>query len=336
MWNGEQVEEKRRRPAAWQITALAAAGGIGLLALANRIAEATAGEPYSVLEGEHGRYTWTRGGISYTVRGRGEPLVLIHGIYAGASSFEYRRVFAQLAEHHRVYAFDLLGFGLSDRPRIVYTPDLYVALIQDFVRQVVGAMDHPVQVIASTLGAAFTVRAAAERPDLFDRLALIQPTGIQDLASDPEDSSHVFWRAILRSPLLGQSMYNAVASRAGIRFFLRSIYERREEVSDDLIDYYYTLAHQPNARYALASFISGALDTPVDEEYMRLAMPILLLWGKNARFTPLEHARAFRQLNPRTDLRVFDCGGLPQDELPDEFVNVVGSWLRSTIQPRMS
>jgi pimeloyl-ACP methyl ester carboxylesterase len=336
MWNvEEQVEERRRRPAAWQIAALATAGGIGLLALANRLAEASAGEPYSVLEGEHGRYTWTRGGISYTVRGRGEPLVLIHGVYAGASSFEYRRVFAQLAEHHRVYAFDLLGFGLSDRPRIVYTPDLYVALIQDFVRQVVGAMDHPVQVIASTLGAAFTVRAAAERPDLFDRLALIQPTGIQDLASDPDDGSHTFWRAILRSPLLGQSMYNAIASRPSIRYYLRTVYERREEVSDDLIDYYYTLAHQPNARYAPASFISGALDTPIDEEYMRLTLPILLLWGKNARFTPLEHARAFRQLNPRTDLRVFDCGGLPQDELPDEFVRVVGSWLRSTIQPRM-
>ena len=42
-------------------------------------------------------------------------------------------------------------------------------------------MDHPVQVIASSLGAAFTIRAAAERPDLFDRLVLIEPTGIQDL-----------------------------------------------------------------------------------------------------------------------------------------------------------
>ena len=327
---------RRRRPAAWQIAALATAGGIGAVALANRMAEATAGEPYSVLDGERGRYAWTRGGINYTVRGRGEPLVLIHGVYAGASSYEFRRVFSQLAEHHRVYAFDLLGFGLSDRPRLVYTPDLYVALIQDFVRQVVGGMDHPVQVIASTLGAAFTIRAAAERPDLFERLALIQPTGIQDLASDPESNSHVFWRSILRSPLLGQTMYNAIASRPGIRFFLRTTYANTADVSDDMIDYYYTQAHQRNARFAPASFISGALDTPVDEEYMRLTMPILLLWGKNARFTPLEHARAFRQLNPRTDLRVFDCGSLPQDELPDEFVRVVETWLRSPIRPHMS
>jgi pimeloyl-ACP methyl ester carboxylesterase len=327
---------RRRRPAKWQIAALATAGGIGALALANRITEATAGDPYSVLEGEHGRYAWTRGGISYTVRGRGEPLVLIHGVYAGASSFEFRRVFAQLAEHHRVYAFDLLGFGLSDRPRLTYTPDLYVALIQDFVRQVVGGMDHPVQVVASSLGAAFTIRAAAERPDLFERLALIEPTGIQDLASDPESNAHIVWRSILRSPLVGQTMYNAITSRAGIRFFLRTTYDSRDEVSDDLVDYYYTQAHQPNARFAPASFIAGALDTPVDEEYMRLTMPILLLWGKNARFTPLEHARAFRQLNPRTDLRVFECGALPQDELPDEFARVVENWLRSPIRPQLS
>ncbi len=161
------------------------------------------------------------------------------------------------------------------------------------MRQVVGGMDHPVQVIASSLGAAFTIRAAAERPDLFDRLVLIEPTGIQDLASDPESGSHIFWRSILRSPLLGQGMYNAIASRPSIRFFLRTSYADPSEVSDDMIDYYYTQAHQPNARYAPASFIAGALDTPVDEEYMRLTMPILLLWGKNSRFTPLETRARF-------------------------------------------
>ena len=341
VWMVERVEamrqaRRRRRIARWQVAALATAGGIGAVALANRVIEATAGEPYSALDGEHGRYAWTRGAISYTVRGRGEPLVLVHGVYAGASSYEYRRVFSQLAEHYRVYAFDLLGFGLSDRPRIVYTPETYVALIQDFVRQVVGGMDHPVQVIASTLGAAFTIRAASERPDLFDRLALIQPTGIQDLASDPESGPRVFWRSILRTPFLGQTMYNAIASRPSIRWYLRSIYENDDLISDDVVDYYHMQAHQPNARFAPASFIARALDTPVDEEYMRLAMPILLLWGKSARFTPLEHARAFRQLNPRADMRVFDCGGLPQDEQPDEFVRVVDAWLRSPIRPQLS
>ena len=121
------------------------------------------------------------------MKGQGEPLVLIHGVYAGASSYEYRRVFDLLTRNHRVFAFDLLGFGRSAHPSLVYMPVLYEQLIADFVREVVGGADHPAAVIASTLSAAFTIRAAAERPALFSRLALIEPTGMESLAR-AEDS----------------------------------------------------------------------------------------------------------------------------------------------------
>ena len=87
------------------------------MALASWLGARLSGPANSMIEAEERRYAWRHGEVTYKVKGRGEPLVLIHGIYAGASSFEYRRVFAQLAvKHHRVYAFDLLGFGLSDRP----------------------------------------------------------------------------------------------------------------------------------------------------------------------------------------------------------------------------
>ncbi len=321
------ANERRRGPAGWQIAALATAGGLGALALANRLSSAAAGETYTVLEGQQRRYKWTHGEIFYAVKGRGEPVVLIHGVYAGASSFEFRRVFDQLAERYRVYAFDLLGFGLSDRPSVLYTPELYIRLIQDFVGQVVGGMDHPVRVVASTLGAAFTIRAAAERPDLFDRLALIEPTGIQDLASPPNAPARRFFCWLLRTPLAGESFYNAIASRPGIRYYLRKVYHDRREVSDDLVDYYFSTAHQRGARFAPASFISGRLNTRTREAFERLDMPILLLWGKYASFTPPEHARLFQEANPRAVLRTFESGGLPQDERPDDFLREVNAWL---------
>lgn len=318
----------RQGLAKWQVATLAAAGGVGALALANKLSEISAGEPYSVLGGERGRYAWTLGDIFYTVKGQGTPIVLVHGIYAGASSYEYRHVFDLLARDFRVYAFDLLGFGLSARPPIVYTPVLYEELIQDFIRQVVGGADQPVRVIASTLGAAFTIRAAAERPGLFERLVLIEPTGFEELAASDETLPRRAARALLRSPLIGQGIYNLIASRPSIRYYLRSqTYARKSEVSDDMVDYYYTISHQPGSRFAPASFISGTLNTPVANVYPLLKRPILLCWGKDARFTPLENARAFRQANPRTELRVFDCGGLPQDELPEEFTREVTEWL---------
>ena len=323
----------RRGLAGWQIAALAAAGSAGAVALANRLAETSAGPARSELSGEQRRFAWGFGEIAYTVKGRGAPIVLVHGVYAGASSYEYRRVFDQLAQQFRVYAFDLLGFGLSGRPAITYTPALYTQLIQDFTRQVVGGADHPVRLIASTLGAAFAIRAAAERPGLFERLVLIEPTGLEDLAENPEAPARRVVQVVLRSPFLGESLYNLIASRPSIRYFLRLTYGAGVTISDDMIDAYYTMAHQPGARYAPASFIAGTLNTPVQDAYESLRVPLLLVWGKRARFTPLERARAFRQANPRAELRVYDTGGLPQEEAPSAFVQEVGGWLSEARSP---
>ena len=320
----------QRSLAKWELAALALAGLAATLVLADKLAALAAGEPYSPLPGERRRYAWKHGDITYSVKGQGEPLVLVHGIYAGASSYEFRRVFDALAQDFRVYAVDLLGFGLSGRPPIDYTPALYQALIQDFVNHVVGGVDHPAHVVASSLSAAFVIRAAAERPDLFARLVLVEPTGLENLASRGDTPLRALANRGLRSPLVGQGIYNLIVSRPSIRYFLKSqTYDDPTLVSDDVVDYYYTTAHQPGGRYAVAAFISGALNTPVAAVYPLLRQPILLCWGKDARFAPLENAAAFRRANPRAELRVFDCGSLPQDEQAGEFAREVRAWLKS-------
>jgi pimeloyl-ACP methyl ester carboxylesterase len=325
-------------PQAWLRAALGLAAGAGTLAALNRLIAMSAGEDYSVLDGEEGHYAWEHGDIYYTVRGRGAPLLLVHGMYAGASSFEYRRVFAPLSTEFRVYALDLLGFGLSARPPLVYTPALYIQLIQDFARQVMGGIDHPISVVATSLSAAFTIRAAATHPDLFDRLVLIEPTGLETHTASRLTPWRWVTRGLLRTPVLGQTLYNLIASRRGIRTFLtRQVYAQPAAVTSSLIDYYHVTAHQPGARFAPASFLSGALDTPVAAAYEALEQPILLAWGKDARIAPLEQVRAFRQANPRAELLVFDCGALPQDERPDDFVRETRLWLRAgshTRRPR--
>ncbi len=319
----------------WQIGMLATAGAVGGLALANWLSARGSSLPATELAGQEGRYAWEYGDIWYTVKGQGEPLVLIHGVYAGASSYEYRRVFDLLARDYRVFAFDLLGFGRSAHPSLVYTPVLYEQLIADFVREVVGGADHATSVIASTLGAAFTIRAAAERPALFSRLTLIEPTGMENLAQASDSLTRRAALALLRSPLVGQAIYNGIASRPSIRYFLKSqTYGDPQMVTDAMIAHYHAIAHQPGSRFAAASFISGTLNTPVASVYPLLKQPILLCWGKEARFTPLETAGAFREGNARAELRVFDCGALPQDELPEEFAREVGDWLRANSRSR--
>jgi pimeloyl-ACP methyl ester carboxylesterase len=322
----------------WEIVTLAAAGGGAALALAHWVSRRAVGKLESPLEGEQDYFAWMYGGhkytIAYQVKGRGAPLVLIHGVSPGASSIEYRRVFGALSRRFRVFAFDLLGFGLSDHPSLVYTPTLYESLIEDFLTQVVGGVDHPVSVVASTLSAAFTIRAAAERPSLFERLVLIQPTGIEALSDATETPAKRFALALLRTPVFGEIIYGVIASRLGIRYQLRQVYANPKALTGELVDEYYAQAHQPGARFPLASLLAGALNTPVQELYMLLRLPILLVWGKNARTQPLERSTAFRHSNPRAELCVLDCGALPQDELPEEFVREVGAWVGAPLRSR--
>lgn len=318
----------------WQVAAALAAGGAGAVALVSWLGARLAGPADSMIEAEERRYAWRHGEVIYKVKGRGAPVVLIHGVYAGASSFEYRRIFDLLARDFRVYAVDLLGFGQSQRPPLVYTPILYETLILDFLTQVVGAADHPAFVVASTLSAAFTIRAAAERPSLFSRLVLIEPTGIESRVGPVAPPTQRALLALLRSPLIGQMFYHALTSRAGLRYYLRRVYTDPKMVTPKLVKTYYAQTHKPGARYPVASFISGALDAPVRDLYGLLKMPILLVWGQHARFTPLEQARAFRQANPRAETRVYDCGDLPQEEKPTEVARDVTAWLLAPIRSR--
>ncbi len=112
--------------------------------------------------------------MRYTTLGEGPPIVLIHGVHAAASTFEMDKIFEPLARGHTVYALDLIGFGKSERPAAAYSGELYADLVGDFLAEVVR---EPAIVLGSSLGAAYAVAAAGQRPELVRALILISPTG---------------------------------------------------------------------------------------------------------------------------------------------------------------
>ncbi len=314
---------------------LSIAGGVGALAVINQLIARNAQDTFSILSGESRHYPWIEGDIFYKVRGQGQPLVLVHGIYAGASAFEWRKNFEALSEHFRVYAPDLLGFGLSSRPRLDYTAYTYIQCLIDFVREVAGGAEHPVHIVASSLSAAHLIQAAFQRPKLFERLVLIEPTGIYKLHEEPNLAQRTFYW-LLRTPILGTSVYNIIASRAGIRYYLtQQVYLTPEAVTPDLVDYYYTTAHQPGAQYAPLSFITGYLNLNIEEAFARLTQPTLIIWGNQAKVTPVEDAYTFQRLNPHAQLEIIDSSCmLPHEEQAGIFNQKVIQWLRQEAPAR--
>ena len=83
---------------------------------------------------------------------------------------EWRAVAAGFAETHRVFAVDLPGFGLSDRPSRSYNAGDYVDFLDDFLRDVVG---EPAALVASSLGAAYAIAVAFRSPEQVRSLLLV-------------------------------------------------------------------------------------------------------------------------------------------------------------------
>ena len=285
------------------------------------------------LPGDSGEYAWPLGSIAYQVRGDGPPLVLIHGIGAGESSYEWRHNFDALSEQFRVYALDLPGFGRSARPNIAYSADLYITALVDFLRDVVQA---PAHLLASSLSGAYAVKLASLRPELVERLTLVCPTGLERLLRPLPLLSPLAFGAF-NIPAYGESLYNGIASRGYIESYMRqNLYVDPARVTPTLVDHYYRAAHQPGGQYALRSFLSGLLTCDINRIYPEIEQPLLVIWGRQAKETPVEDARAFYERNPHARLRIFEESGmLPHDEEATAFNAAVTEFLTAqTLPPR--
>jgi pimeloyl-ACP methyl ester carboxylesterase len=305
---------------------LAGVGIAGGLAAANRALQ-NGPLPTNALGGTPRPWTWDGDQIFATEAGTGPLVLLVHGVYAGASSYEYRRLFPLLARDNRVVAFDFLGCGLSDKPKRAYTPDLFVEQIRAAVRTFGGG--EPVAVVASSLGAAFAIRAATLEPQLVERVVAICPAGLAGHL-DRENAARRPLTQLVRTPLVGEALYNAMSSRASIAWFLRrDAYGAPDHITPEIVDHYYAVTHQPGARYVPAAFLGGRLTCDVARDLPFLSAPLLVLWGEKAPATsPRSEADEFIRLAKDARLVTFaDSGLLPHEEEPDDVAMTIEAFL---------
>lgn len=301
--------------------ASATAAAVGLAAVGNRTLASSSGSLSPALSGRQHTYRWRGLDVSYAEGGdpSDSDLLLVHGINAAGSSYEFKAVFEELSEEFHVIAPDLPGFGSSDRPPLLYSGALYTSFLTDFARDAV----ENATCVASSLAGAYAVEAADSVG--FSRLVLICPTATTMPTQRPK------LRSLLRAPVVGTSLYNLIASRPSIRYFSADHgYYDMGNFTDEKMEYEWESAHQPGARYAPASFISGFLDRPIDlgKELAELDIPTTLVWGRETEITPLRQGRTLAE-TANTRLVVIDRARLlPHVEHPREFITVIREELR--------
>jgi pimeloyl-ACP methyl ester carboxylesterase len=308
------------------IRPLAAGAGLtGALAALNRGLR-NSSLPDNACGGTPRPWRWRNYDIFATEAGEGPLVVLVHGIYAGASSYEYRKLFPLLAQRYRVVAFDLLGCGLSEKPNIAYSADLFTEMIVDAIAEF---GDEPTTLVGSSLGGAFAIRAAARAPERVKHLVAICPTGLGGVLDEPATGAQRAVAATVRSPLLGEGLWNGLASRPSLRWFLvNQSYADKSSVTPEIVDHYYAVTHQPGARYVAAHFVGGLLNCDVARDLPFVEAPTLICWGEKAPWiSKLEQAGEFLKLGQDIKLATFPNSGLlPHEEEPEAVATAIAEF----------
>lgn len=254
-------------------------------------------------------------------------LVFLHGFGGGSSAYEWSKVYPAFASEYRVIAPDLLGWGRSEHPPRNYQVDDYVNTIIEFLEQTCASATT---VIASSLTAAFTIRAAIARPEVFKNLILTTPAGLGEFGGSYSQS---FFAQLVRTPILDRFLYSAgVANSNGIRAFLEQRqFAQPSRIYDEIVEAYLASATQPNAEYAALAFVRGDLCFDLSLYITQLQVPTAIIWGRKSEFTSPEIGRRLANLNPQA-IRAFevleDVGLTPQLELPGVTIGLIRKFLK--------
>ena len=163
-------------------------------------------------EDESNYYNWKFGNIYYKKEGTGSPVLLIHDLNHYSSSMEWDKVIGTLSKEHTVYTIDLLGCGKSDKPAITYTCYLYVQLLTDFIRDIIG---EKTDIVATGASASFVTAACQNIADQIDHIILVCPESTHALAKAPNHKSKLLAK-IINIPIYGTFIYNVGARNTAL------------------------------------------------------------------------------------------------------------------------
>lgn len=229
---------------------------------------------------ENKYYEWRFGKIKYTKRGSGTPILLLHDLTIGSSSYEFSKITSALSQKHEVYCVDFLGYGLSDKPDMTFTNYLYVQMVTDFIKNIIG---RKTDIIA--VGDAFpiAVMTCHNDNDIVNNLIGINPQSLYRLNQIPSNQTKIL-KYMMDAPILGTFIYNMHASKTAFtKLFREEYFYNPYYVSDKDIASYVEAAHisDHHSKHAHASYVGRYTNANILHALKEINNSIYLIGGKN-------------------------------------------------------
>ena len=261
------------------------------------------------IEGKRLRYA--RGGLA-----AGPTVLMLSPLPQSILCFD--QIWPTLADHFRLVALDLPGFGRSEGGYEVMTFEEQSRVLDAFVR----AMDlHDLHIVGPDVGMPVALHYAMHREHRATSLIVgdgpcVLPTANGSIIDKAVNSA--FWRMIFR--ITGSGAFVEGANRLA--------YVNYTPSDAEVADYVESYAGRIGPVTEWFRTYPDNLAT-IDPHMTELDLPVLLFWGDLDQFLLPETAKRAAARLQRNRLVIFEnCGHFPYLDRRDEFARMVIDWVK--------
>jgi 2-hydroxy-6-oxonona-2,4-dienedioate hydrolase len=249
--------------------------------------------------------------VRYLEEGKSDKtILLIHGL--GGSAERWLRVIPILSPKYRVIAPDMIGFGYSDKPSVDYTIEFFGKFLSAFI-DTLGLKSAIL--VGTSLGGQIAAQCTNTNHTI-EKLVLVAPSGGMKQSTAAVDA--YMMAALYPNHSSARIAFEMMSNSGTVDEFTVSDFVKRMSI--------------PNAKLAFISSVLGIKNSKIVESLQKIIVPTLLVWGKEDRVIPIEHAKQFvASIKNCTFLELNDCGHLPHVEKPEIFSESILEFLDSRL-----
>lgn len=253
-------------------------------------------------------------------------IVLLHGF--GAGNFSWRPVFEPLSALGQVVAYDRPGFGYTEYPfgKTGTNPfglegqlELLAEVVAKYRR------NRPVVLIGHSAGGQIAAEFAVRHPGEIHTLILEDPAILN--AGPPELVTKVLRNRGFEK--LGIKLAESFR-KLGDRLLYASFYDT-SKLTETIVEAYHAPQRRPDASKAFFEFLRAPKKATIQKRLGELDLPVFVISGDQDRVVKVENTfKVTEQIAGHRIYLVPNCGHIPHEEQPIEFMRVVGDFIRAT------
>lgn len=241
----------------------------------------------------------------YIEQGEGEVIVLLHGLMGAVSNFS--NTIKALPKHG--YRVILPMLPIYKLPILKTNVNELASFVNNFTEDI--GVDK-FTVLGNSLGGHIGLILALKYPNKVSKLILSGSSGL--------------YENTLGGTFPKRGSYSYIETKTQEVFF------KPESATKELVDEVFETVNNREKVIRVVMMAKSAMRTNMKKELPKITQKTCIIWGKQDKITPPEVGREFNSDIPNSEIFWIDkCGHAPMIEQPEEFNNLLVSWLKQQI-----